>query len=61
MSEAWDIVYLTISHTSSVGAVGGGNFDRSQSSRRHERTPSVHVCELSRLGPGVTHLSLTGD
>jgi hypothetical protein len=28
-------------HASPVGGCGGGNFDRSQGSRRHDQTPSV--------------------
>ena len=43
------------------GGCGGGNFHRSQSFRRHERTPLSHVGALSPPGPGVPHLSLTGD
>jgi hypothetical protein len=32
---------MTASHVSLVGAEEGGNLDRSQSSRRHEGTPTV--------------------
>ena len=47
----------------SCGGCGGSNFDRSQGSRRHERTPSI-PCRRKLPPPGFTKvhgLSSTGD
>jgi hypothetical protein len=52
---------VTSSHASLVGAVGGGNLGRSQSSRNMRELLPSHVGKLSPLGPRVQHLSSTGD
>jgi hypothetical protein len=44
-----------------VVAEGDSNFDRSQSSKEMRELLPSHVAELSPPGPGVQHLSSTGD
>jgi hypothetical protein len=46
MSDAWDLVYLTSSHVSLVGAVEGGNLGSGQSSRSTKECLPCHVGEL---------------
>jgi hypothetical protein len=41
MPEAWGFICVTDSHTPLLWGLWGGNFDRSQMSRRHDQTPSV--------------------
>jgi hypothetical protein len=52
---------VTSNHASPVGAVGGGNLGRSQNSRSMRELLLSHVGKLSPPGPGVQHLSSTGD
>jgi hypothetical protein len=47
---------VTPSHTLLLWGLRGSNFDRSQGSKRHERTSSLlpsHVDELPPMGPRV--------
>ena len=64
MPEDWEIVYVMASHMPSpVGAVGGGNFKKSQGFRRHDITPSS-TCRQKLPHPeshGVQDLNSTGD
>jgi hypothetical protein len=53
MSEAWDIVYVTTSHASLVGAVGTVTLTRALSPGDMGECLPSHVGELSPLGPGV--------
>jgi hypothetical protein len=64
MPEAWDIVCMTDGQTPLLQRLwGGSNFDRSQGSRRHDRTPFVPCrWKLPPIrSPGILDLCLTGD
>jgi hypothetical protein len=58
MPEAWDIVWLIVTHLS-CGGCGGSNFDRSQGSRRHDWTPSIPCrCKSPPIGsPGIQNFA----
>jgi hypothetical protein len=47
MSEAWAIAYMTTDHASLMGAVGGSNLCRSQSSKSIREHLPCHLGELS--------------
>ena len=52
---------MTTNHYSLVGAVGGGNFDRSQGPGDMRELLQSHVGKLSLPGPGVQDLASTGN
>jgi hypothetical protein len=52
---------MTSNHASLVGAEGGGNLGRIQSSRSMRELLPSHVGDLSPLGPRDQRLSSPGD
>jgi hypothetical protein len=52
---------VTTSHSFSCGGCGGGNYDRSYGSRRHEGMPTVPCRWIITTGSRGSGLSSTGD